>query len=94
MDNSVYLYSVPDCYQLRCKFNSTILDYHFDISKDGMYMHTNCSAYESLLSQIPHARQVSSPEEKDDKSRCHDQGHGLVFCLFEAYGQHVAMIQM
>ena len=74
MDNSVYLYTVPDRYQLRCKFNkhnSRIT--HFDISRDGSYMHTNCSAFESLLSQIPHARQISSVEEKEDiEKRHHD----------------------
>merc|ERR1711965_929847 len=73
-DNSVYLYAVPDRYQLRCKFNkhnSRIT--HFDISRDGSYMHTNCSAFESLLSQIPHARQISSVEEKEDiEKRHHD----------------------
>ena len=65
-DNSVYLYAVPDRYQLRCKFNKHNAGItHFDISKDGTYMRTNCGEYECLISQIPHARQISGAEEKD-----------------------------
>ena len=54
-DNSLYIYSATSSFKRVTKFskhNSFIT--HFDFSKDGHYIMSNCGAYELLFSEVPH----------------------------------------
>ena len=58
-DNSIYVYLVAQKFKLKFKFsrhNSYIT--HFDISKDGQYMQSNCGAYELLFCSIKDGKPI------------------------------------
>lgn len=58
-DNSIYVYLVAQKFKLKFKFsrhNSYIT--HFDISKDGQFMQSNCGAYELLFCSLKDGKPV------------------------------------
>ena len=59
-DNNVYLFNVNQNYKKKGKFakhSAAIL--HFDFTKDGKYMQTNCNAYELLFCDTTNGQQIT-----------------------------------